>query len=269
VETIAPNTIFLKLGGSLITDKMQPRVARLEVLHRLAGEIAQARIEKPGIKIILGHGSGSFGHVPAKKHHTRDGVHTPQDWLGFVEVWKEATALDRIVIDALHQAGLPAVAFPASSSLTTENRQVLNWNLNPLQMALEAGLLPVIFGDVIFDRQMGGTIFSTEDLFFHLAYLLPPGRILIAGMEPGVWKDYPACTHLFEQITPDTDLGSATLLGSAAPDVTGGMFSKVRLMLSLVTDMPGLQVRIFSGLQEGQVYQALLGESVGTLILTR
>lgn len=269
METIPPDVIFLKLGGSLITDKMQPRAALTDVLARLSEEIAQALNEKPGLKILLGHGSGSFGHIPAKKHRTMYGVYTPQDWLGFAEVWKEAATLDHLVLDALHRAGLPAVALPASASLSVKNRQVLHWNLDPIRLALQAGLLPVIFGDVIFDTLIGGTIFSTEDLFFHLAPVLQPRLILLAGIEPGVWQDYPACTRLFEQITPHTIPGAATIAGSAAPDVTGGMLSKVEAMCSLVTTLPGLQVRIFSGRKPGGVRQALLGNPVGTLISAR
>ncbi|MEZ4718850.1 MAG: hypothetical protein R2851_22555 [Caldilineaceae bacterium] len=39
--------IFLKLGGSLITDKRAPETPRLDVIHRLAAEIAAARPKYP------------------------------------------------------------------------------------------------------------------------------------------------------------------------------------------------------------------------------
>jgi isopentenyl phosphate kinase len=55
--------VFLKLGGSLITVKSQPHTPRLEALERLGQEIAQARLHNPNLQILLGHGSGSFGHV--------------------------------------------------------------------------------------------------------------------------------------------------------------------------------------------------------------
>src|SRR5512146_1620840 len=97
----SPELVFLKLGGSLITDKDTPRAPRLDILARLAGEIAEARRQRPRMQIVLGHGSGSFGHVPARKYGTRQGVRTPEEWLGFAEVWKEARALNQIVVDAL------------------------------------------------------------------------------------------------------------------------------------------------------------------------
>ena len=68
--------VFLKLGGSLITVKDQPHTPRLDVIERLAQEIAAARSADPGLQILLGHGSGSYGHVPASQFHTRQGVKT-------------------------------------------------------------------------------------------------------------------------------------------------------------------------------------------------
>ena len=63
--------LFLKLGGSLITDKHTPRTPRPDVLARLMQEITEARAARPGMRIVLGHGSGSFGHVEAKRYGTR------------------------------------------------------------------------------------------------------------------------------------------------------------------------------------------------------
>ncbi len=182
---------FLKLGGSLITDKATPRTPRLDVLSRLAQEIAEARAANPALQLLLGHGSGSFGHVPARKHGTRQGVRTPEQWRGFAEVWWDAASLNRLVVEALREAGLPVVSFPPSTSVTAQDGQVAAWDLTPLRLALEAGLLPVVQGDVIFDTIRGGTILSTEELFVYLAPQLRPARLLLAGIEPGVWSVYP------------------------------------------------------------------------------
>ena len=259
--------IFLKFGGSLITDKQRSRVPRLEVLERLSGEIAQALREHPEIRLVLGNGAGSFGHLSAKKYGTRQGVHTPQEWRGFAEIWREAAALNTMVTDALHAAGLPAIAIHPSAAVTAADGKVLSWDLAPIQAALEAGILPVIHGDVIFDTRRGGTILSTEDLFDHLAVHLRPGRILLAGLEQGVWADYPACTTLIPAITPDNIQSYLPALGgSIAADVTGGMASKVLQSLELVREIPDLMVLIFSGETPGAVERALGGASPGTSI---
>ena len=183
---------FLKLGGSLITDKKQPGTVRSEVIIRLAHEIASVREDRPGLSLLVGHGSGSFGHVPAQKYSTRQGVLTPQQWQGFAEVWFQAAALNREVVNALHAVGLPVVSFSPSAMVTGLGEDLYAWDLRPLQAALNANLLPVVYGDVIFDQKRGGTILSTEDLFSYLARQLKPARLLLAGMESGVWEDFPA-----------------------------------------------------------------------------
>ncbi|GAB4579250.1 MAG: isopentenyl phosphate kinase [Anaerolineales bacterium] len=263
---------FLKLGGSVITDKTKPGTARLDVLARLAGEIAEVKKEigvqfSTDLRLIVGHGSGSFGHVPAKKYGTRQGVWLPEQWRGFAEVWREADLLNRLVVDALIGAGLPAIRFAVSGSVTARAGQVVAWDLSPLRAALDAGLLPVVYGDVVFDQAWGGTILSTEDIFAHLARELHPIRVLNAGIEEGVWADYPACTRLIPEITPENfeEVGAA-LGGSSATDVTGGMASKVREMLGLAEVSPGLEGWIFSGAIPGRVAEALRGKTVGTRI---
>ncbi len=264
---MTPRLVFLKLGGSLITDKNVPRTLRMEVLQRLAQEIAAARQQDGELQILLGHGSGSFGHPPASKYHTRKGVHTQAEWLGFVQVWREAIALNQLVMQALAQADLPALSLPPLAMVIAKRGRVASWNLEPLQHALAQGLLPVIFGDVIFDQVLGGTILSTEDLFSHLAVELKPSLLLLAGDQPGVWAVFPAMTRLLDEITPaNLPQVEAGLQASAAVDVTGGMLEKVRLVTRLVQTVPGLQGRIFSGEVPGNVLQALLGGTPGTEI---
>lgn len=261
---------FLKLGGSLITDKNIPRASRPSAIARLAEEIKTAKETNADLKLVLGHGSGSFGHVPAKQYATSQGVHSPEGWQGFAEVWYEAAQLNRIVVEALHSAGLPVVAFPPSAGIVARDRKLQNWEIGGLQSALDNGLLPVVFGDVIFDQVRGGTIFSTEDVFTHLAKQLHPGRILLAGIEAGVWADFPDCTQLISEITSENwPLVTSSLGGSAATDVTGGMASKVQGMLDLVEESPGLEVLIFSGDQPGNVAAVLQGEIMGTCLKAR
>jgi isopentenyl phosphate kinase len=215
--------------------------------------------------------------VPAKKYKTRAGVHTPQEWQGFIEVWQQAGALHHIVMDILLAAGLPAIGFPPSASVSAADGRISTWNLAPIQSALDANLLPMVFGDVAFDSVRGGTILSTEELFVHLAAHLRPARILLAGDEDGVYSDYASHAEIFREITPSTPqtVWQGTPLppggrgaggeGSIA-DVTGGMAGKVQAMLNLVSQLADCQIRIFSGLVPGNLSRALSGEPLGTLI---
>jgi isopentenyl phosphate kinase len=278
---------LLKLGGSLITDKTLPYTPRLDVLARLSAEIADARRADPELALVLGHGSGSFGHTAAKKHGTREGLLPPPVlrtsppisegngggqgggyWQGFAEVWWQASMLNRYVMQSLTEAGILSLALAPVSAVIASDGRVARWDLAPLKRALAAGLIPVVYGDVIFDEVRGGTILSTEDLFEHLAVELQPGRILLAGLEEAVWDDFPAKTRRIERITPALfETLRAKLGGSHGADVTGGMESKVRQMLELAQRVPGLQAHIFSGEIPGNLVRALGGETLGTRIL--
>lgn len=259
--------IFLKLGGSLITEKDGVSVPRPDVLTRVANEIAAARVARPSMQLLLGHGSGSFGHVPAKRYNTRAGVKNAEQWLGFTEVWQQAAALNHIVMDALHTAGLPALAFPPSAAITAHDGSIKDWNIEPIKAALAANLVPVVYGDVAFDTKRGGTILSTEDLFHHLALALRPALILLAGDEEGVYEDHTERKGMIPKITPTNySEYAAKLSGGIGADVTGGMAGKVSVMLDVVKQLPGCEVRIFSGLKAGAVEQALNGEVLGTLL---
>jgi isopentenyl phosphate kinase len=262
--------VFLKLGGSLITDKDQPLTTRPGVLTRLADEISSARSIRPGLPLLLGHGSGSFGHTAAMKHRTRQGVRTPAEWLGFAEVWKDARALNQLVVEALQEKGLPVIAFPPSAAVTARDGRLLRWDIAPIQAALAAGLIPLVNGDTVFDEIRGGTILSTEDLFLFLAGQLHPRRILLAGIEAGIWEDFPARTRLVQAITADNYPRLLEKIhGSDSVDVTGGMLEKVRSMIQIAGKEPGFQALVFSGLEPGNVREALLGAAPGTRLSAR
>lgn len=273
--------VFLKLGGSLITDKTKPYTPLLDVMDDLALQIKTALQTHPDLRVLIGHGAGSFGHVPASEYKTRDGlppratplVYRRRDdtqnnyWKGFAEVWYQASTLNRFVMEALHKADLRALSLPPSSSVIASNGQVSVWDTTPIRMALAADIVPVIFGDTVFDEVRGGTILSTEDLFMYLTNALHPDRILLAGIEAAVWEDFPARTRKVTKITPASFNEIKSGVGkSAAADVTGGMESKVKQMLELVEKHPNLTVQIFSSDEPGNLVRALGGETLGTLI---
>ncbi len=262
----SPGLTFLKLGGSLLTDKTAVEALRQDVLERLAAEITAAMDEDSRLKLVLGHGSGSFGHVAAAQYDTRSGVQTAEEWMGYVRVSDAAARLNREVCGALLAAGLPAVSLQPSASASCNDGRIIHLATEPVRAAVASGIVPVIYGDVAFDAVRGGTIISTEEIMSYLAADLRPERLLLAGETQGVLDELgkPIAT-LTEQSLAAI---STALSGSRGTDVTGGMASKVRGMLDLVAAIDGLTVRVFSGLRPGNVRRALLGndQGLGTLI---
>ncbi len=258
--------IFLKLGGSLITNKDQAESARITVIRRLAREIADALSQDDSLQLVLGHGSGSFGHHAAQRYGTAQGASTRDDWLGFTEVWRAAQQLNRIVSDELRNTGLPVINFSPSASAICQEGELEHLAIEPILRALSVGLIPLTHGDVAFDRVAGSAILSTEQVFQYLSARLRPQRILLAGLDAGVYQDPSNPANVEANIRPE-DLEKMQVGQSQSIDVTGGMGAKVQLAINMIKVNPDLEISIFSGEEPGAVEAALLGARLGTLIV--
>jgi isopentenyl phosphate kinase len=270
-----PELVLLKLGGSVITDKNRPFTAREDVIRRLAGEIRRALQERPDLQLVLGHGSGSFGHVMAKEYRVREGLvesSAKEGWRGYAETAAAAARLNRLVTDMLMAEGVPVVSYQPSASARCRRGDLMYLDIYPMKQVLQAGLVPLVYGDVAVDAVQGFTIISTEQIFDNIARELQPARIILAGIVGGVYEADPLAhpdASRYDEITHDNwEAVERALGGSHGTDVTGGMFSKVRDMFHLVLAQPPLEVLITSGATPGHVASALSGRerAVGTLI---
>lgn len=256
---------LLKLGGSLITDKTQRESFRQDEMQRIATEIAAALTVAPDIKLIIGHGSGSFGHFEAKQQNTLNGVQTTQQWRGFARVATIAAKLNYFVADTLQAADIPVIRFQPSASALAQNGRIRMMNTTTIEQALRHNLVPLVYGDVAFDTLRGGTIISTETIFTYLVEQLPVTRILLLGEVDGVYDNE---KRIIDHITPNSyETIKSALAGSSGVDVTGGMLSKVRDMLALATQHSDLHIRILNGTTPGLLQATLTNnQHPGTLI---
>lgn len=254
--------ILVKLGGSLITEKSRLETPRREVIDRLAGEIARAASGLPD-RLIVGHGSGSFGHVAAQRHGIAQGLRSTAQLPGVSLTQESAATLHRIVIHALAAAGACPFSIAPSSCVVSEAGQPVEMADEPLLLALEKGLLPVVYGDVVLDREQGVSICSTERLFDLLARRLPARgvpirQILWLGETDGVWDDE---GRTIPRISAATFAEARKAIGSpAGTDVTGGMLHRVETALGLAR--LGIRSQILNGLIPGALERALQGEEV-------
>jgi isopentenyl phosphate kinase len=265
--------VFCKLGGSVLTDKQRPATPRPGAIARLAAEIAAALAQQPGLRLLLGHGSGSFGHVVAQRYHVQEGIAADADWWGYAETGAAAAQLNRLVTDACIEAGVPVVSIQPSASARCREGELLRMEDYPIRQALDHGLVPLVYGDVALDDRRGCTIVSTEAEFTYLASQLHPARIVLVGEVDGVYDADPltgtVARHI-ARITPATYAQiEGKLSGSHGVDVTGGMLSKVRQMVGLVERGHAGRVHLISGLQPGALAEVLLDPdaSRGTLIV--
>ena len=252
----------------MITDKSRPMTPRPGVIRRLGLEIKSALSKKKDVQIILGHGSGSFGHVPAKKYGTADGFRDEFGKLGACITHDVAAQINRIVIKKLLQVGLPVAAVPPSAIFISANGKPVKMFIDPILTLLDNGIIPMLYGDVIWDEKQGSTIFSGETSLKIVAEeLIKKGwKITLdvqCGIEDGVLDQN---GKIVPVITPVkfTKLHKA-ISGSKNSDVTGGMLHKVKEGLEMAKY--GIKTLIIGGEHKNYLHQALLGRSVpGTLI---
>ena len=226
---------LVKLGGSLITDKQQARTPRHEVIETLALELGTASTET-GLPLIVGHGSGSFGHVEAKASGIHQGVSRPEQLPGVGLTQGRALELHQIVMNALRKAGRPAYSVvPSSCMVARGGRPEQVWP-DPLLAALGLGLLPVVFGDVLMDRDWGASISSTEAVFLALVPALASRgvfvrRVVWLGRTDGILAA--DGTTIAEIPLAGVEATLETLEGAAGTDVTGGMRHRLETAVAL------------------------------------
>jgi isopentenyl phosphate kinase len=259
-----PDILLLKLGGSLITEKARPETPtpRREVIARLASEIAAASRDA-SFRLVVGHGSGSFGHVAARQSGIAAGLRSAGQLPGVSRTQERAAALHRLVIEALIEAGALPFSIAPSSCLVADAGRPAAFDAEPLLLALDRGLLPVLYGDVVTDRSWGISICSTESLFETLAQtLLDHGRTIRRAVWLGETDGlYDAEGKTVPEISAG-DLGRAkAAIGvPSGTDVTGGMLHRVESALALAR--LGIPSLLANGLVPGLLGRALAGEPV-------
>jgi len=259
------NLVLVKLGGSLITDKTKKECLRKETLEMLAAELKDASKK---IKLIVGHGGGSFPHFPAHKYRVNDGIVGKDSVRGFCLTHDAACRLNRLVVKAFLNADINAVSLQPSACMLCRDGKIVESYVKPVEEMLKHSIMPVPYGDAALDLTKGITIISTEQVLAELALKLGAKSIVVAGIVPGVFTADPLKDKNAELIPKITSANFSEirelLSGSYGVDVTGGMLSKVEWMLELAKK--GIKSQIIGANSPGNLKKALLGKHIGTVI---
>lgn len=247
-------TMILKLGGSVITDKSGECSVDQERLLFVAREIAK---RSGDLRLIVVHGAGSCGHPEAHRHHLDKGVDY-NNKAGIAITHAAVSSLNAAVVDALRAEGVDAVGVHPLGSCVAENGRLRTFECGPLKAMLELGIVPVLHGDVVMDDSRGACIVSGDQLVRALPQQIPVNRIGLATDVEGVMDD----GQVVREIRPET-VGSLTLTASGHTDVTGGMKGKIEELLQLAEE--GTESEIFHILRLGDFLDNV--ENGGTRVL--
>lgn len=258
--------LLIKLGGSTITDKKKKSVAKSDKIFRFATEIRYSLKKYKGT-VVVGHGAGSFAHVPAAKYKTKLGIINKNSLLGMSIVEQSARHLNCLVVNKFLEAKLPVFTFSPASFLISDAEVYIKSYLDPLLEALEIGQIPVVYGDVVIDKKQGCTIFSTERVFDALTRELHKNfkiRMIYVSDVDGVYDSRNNTIPLITQ--KNFSLFKSSILDSKNTDVTGGMLHKVEESLRIAQKYK-VETQIINGNIKGNLARAILLKKVkGTLI---
>jgi isopentenyl phosphate kinase len=252
------NTIILKIGGSVLTDKNRASTARPEQIRRVAAEIRAGKDSR----LVLIHGAGSFGHHQAREYGLKAGLNE-QSIRGIMPTHNAVRSLSDMIINELYASGVYAAPVHPLSSCTLNGGRIERMCMDVIDRMLASGIVPVLHGDVVMDTSKGIDVLSGDQLVVYLAKALGAEKVGIGTNVEGVYaKDF----KIIRAITP-SNLSEVkeSLSGSGGVDVTGGMYGKIMELAELARS--GIPSCVFNAEKPGNVAAFLKGENVeGTLI---
>ncbi len=219
----------LKIGGSLITKKSGYREADGANIAKLAKAVAA--VWKKGVRdFILVHGAGSFGHALVLKHGINDGVQSAQQKLGYADTHAACSELSLMFVKALVEAGAPAVSIPPAVIITQKDKRISRFDMKVVDDYLRSGYLPVLYGDMVPDTVLGGSVCSGDQI---VAYLGKGADfVVLATNVDGVLDERGA---VIPKITGADFAEVSKHLRHEPGDVTGAMAGKLKELLALDT----------------------------------
>lgn len=255
--------LILKLGGSLLTHKDRPLKAKRKKIKALANFLSK-EVYPYKKKLILIHGGGSFGHYEAMLDVQKHGA---LSYEGLPRVSWAMVLLNQIVLQELVRAGLPAVSLPPRAFCHYDcntDRHICEYK--SVYKALENGLLPILFGDIIIgERGCGPRIISGDDIAVDIAKLIGGARIVFAMDVEGIYT--PSFEGRFGPLIRQMSVSQASgiireleRVGKVKGyDVTGGIASKLRKSISCLEAGFCSEVVFVSGERKESLHKAIFG----------
>jgi len=248
-------TIIIKLGGSVITKKQGYKQSRKKMIYFLAKEISKIHMK---YKLILVHGAGSFGHAPVVKYNINNGIKTKKHKLGFADTHLSVSQLSNMIVEALISYNVPAISLTTTVLFKQKNKRIKSFSDKIVKDFLKQGYLPVLYGDMVLDEKLKGSVLSGDQIMTVLSKKLKADKMIFISDMEGVLVD----CKVFPKLTKkNIKTIKFHLKGSKKTDVTGGMYGKIiEIMKSgvpaLITNPKNLN-------------KAIKGKKVGTLIFPR
>ena len=215
---------ILKVGGSVISKKHGYMEENERAIEALAAMLSN--VWKQGKKdLVLIHGAGSFGHAPVIMHGIRKEVKSAEQKVSFADTHAACSYLSLIIVNSLVKNGIPAVSLPPAALIIQNDRRIVSFNYKVIEEYLKKGYLPMLYGDMVLDKKLGGSPCSGDQI---VAYLGKKAKKIVFGTNvDGIMANGKVVDKVtkknFNEIFDH-------LKGAGTTDVTGGMEGKISEM---------------------------------------
>ena len=183
---------ILKLGGSIVTYKNRTDAsARKKLLKKIAKEL-KALLNKNNFKLILIHGAGSPGHQLAHKYRLSSGArNNKKKWHGSFLSRMVNLKLNNIITEILIEKELRVTPVHTASVIIQNNKKVEKFSLDTIKEALNQNCIPMLYGEMVFDKTLGMTVCSGDVIAPYLAKKLGAKKIFFASDIDGIFDRDP------------------------------------------------------------------------------
>ena len=255
------NTIYLlKLGGSLLTDKNEPSSLREDVINRAIEQIIESNK-----RVVLIHGGGSFGHPIAKKYQLFKGLNTSikNQVLGLSKTHEMMNQLNTILINKFLKKNYPVLSISPSSIFIKRSQQFILNSIDPIEISLKLGVLPILYGDIILEKDGSFSIISGDDIILELCKTLKNFeivKVIFTIEKDGIYVKDGDSIEFASQINFD-ELKSVELADLEHKiDVTGGIGRKFEIIKQIAE--LNIPIQVINGLKKNYILKSLKNQKL-------
>jgi isopentenyl phosphate kinase len=260
--------ILIKLGGAAITDKNKEYTLKENIIQQVMKEIRES-----GITPIIIHGAGSFAHIIAKEYGLSNGLSDE------VEVGKQISAISKIRLSMMKltsfitqvaiEYDLDPFPIAISSTLVSDGPdKEANLMFESVEHALKNKMIPILHGDMSFDKQNHFRVISGDRIINLLAEYFKDKeekvRVIFGSNIDGLYdrdpNDYDDAKLIPKILPNQIKQYLETAGGSAGIDVTGGMYGKLKSIEGIVKK--GIEVNLVNICKSDRLLKKIRGEEV-------
>jgi isopentenyl phosphate kinase len=170
-----------------------------------------------------------------------------------------------MIIAELLSNSVPALSVPPGSCFVMDDGKLIADNTEAILSASRLGIMPVLFGDVVFDRRKGFGICSGDQIMEVLCDIYNPELVIFVSDIDGLYDKDPKKDKKAKFIAEVTTKNLNNIDSRiSVDDVTGGVRGKMESMLRISTS--DRKCVLVNGTIPDRLYSLLNGETVTSTV---